>query len=72
MQQTRLDALIERNLLLVGNGLGCTDVAEHMINSKRPPIKQRYYPLTSVVQTPLNKEFDKMRLRAIEKLKSPW
>lgn len=73
MQQTRLNALLERNLALIGNGLGCTDVTAHVINATGPPIKQRYYPLSPVMQAHVNKELDEMmKLGVIEKSKSPW
>lgn len=73
LQQKELDSLIERNLKLMGNDLGCTDGTEHVIQVNGPPIKQRYYPLSPVMQEHVNRELDEMiRLGVVEKSKSPW
>lgn len=73
LEQSRLQAVIERNLNLAGSTLGCTDKAEHVIVTNSQPIKQRYYRVNPIVQEQINKELDEMlRLGIVEPSKSPW
>lgn len=73
LQKVRLEALVDRNRELMGTNLGCTDVAEHVIVCNAAPIKQRYYPVSPVMQAHIDRELDEMlNMGVIEKSKSPW
>lgn len=73
LERSRLQAVIDRNMKLPGDGLGCTNRAEHIIVTNSPPIKQRYYRVNPIVQEQINKELDEMlKLGVIEPSKSPW
>lgn len=73
LQETRLKALIDRNIALMGDQLGCTDVAEHVIVTKSPPIKQRYYPVSPVIQKIIDSELQTMLNEGIiETSTSAW
>lgn len=73
MEEKRLNAVIERNKSLMGEGLGCTDMSEHVIVTSSPPIKQRYYPVSPVIQDQINKELDDMLAKGVvEKSHSGW
>lgn len=68
-----LEKLLDRNFNLMGDQLGCTDKAEHVIVTKSRPIKQRYYRVSPVMQKLIDKELDEMlKLKVIEPSKSPW
>ncbi|KAG5875773.1 hypothetical protein JTB14_022482 [Gonioctena quinquepunctata] len=60
LENARLQAVIDRNVALMGRNLGCTDKAEHVIETNSPPIKQRYYRVNPVVQAQIDKEFEEM------------
>ncbi|KAG5899647.1 hypothetical protein JTB14_036020 [Gonioctena quinquepunctata] len=60
LENTRLQAVIDRNVALMGKDLGCTDKAEHVIETNSPPIKQRYYRDNPVVQAQIDKELEEM------------
>lgn len=73
LQKARLNAVVERNKTLMGTSLGRTNVTEHHIVCHAAPIKQRYYPVSPVMQTHINRELDEMiNLGVVEKSKSPW
>lgn len=73
LQEARLKALIDRNVALMGNRLGCCDIAEHVIVTNSPPIKQRYYPVSPVIQKIIDQELETMlKEDVIEKSTSPW
>lgn len=73
LQNSRLDALVQRNLELMGIELGCTNLVEHNIISSSPPIKQRYYPVSPIMQAHIDKELDEMlKLGVLEKSRSAW
>lgn len=72
-QQEQLNSLITKMVSLMGDGIGCTHLAEHVIVTNSPPIKQRYYPVSPVIQKVLDRELDEMlRLGVVEESKSPW
>lgn len=50
LEKGRLQAVIDRNKSWMGTNLGCTDVAQHVIVTNSPPIKQRYYRVNPIVQ----------------------
>ncbi|KAG5870186.1 hypothetical protein JTB14_032478 [Gonioctena quinquepunctata] len=41
LEEARLKAVVDRNIELMGGKLGCTQMAEHVIVTNSPPIKQR-------------------------------
>lgn len=57
----------------MGDGLGCTNAVEHKIVSTAPPIRQRYYRVSPVIQQYIDKEIDEMLIQdIIEPSQSPW
>lgn len=73
LQEGRLKTLVDRNIALMGSGLGCTDLVEHVIVTKSSPIKQRYYPVSPVLQAHIDKELDEMlKGGIIEESNSAW
>lgn len=73
LEESRLKAVIDRNIALMGNQLGCTDMAEHVIVTKATPIKQRYYPVSPAVQEIIDRELQTMLKDGIvERSTSPW
>lgn len=72
-ERVRLRELVDGNIALMGNSLGCTTVAEHVIRTTSAPIKQRYYRVSPVMQRHIDAELDGMlRLGVVEKSNSPW
>lgn len=72
-QNSRLSELVERNLKLMGTTLGCTDKIEHEMIVDGPPIKQRYYPVSPVLQKCIDEQLDDMLNQGIvERSSSPW
>lgn len=73
IEKMRLDAVIERNKQLAGTTFGCTTRAEHVIVTDSPPIKQRYYRVSPVLQRCIDRELEDMLSKGIvEKSNSPW
>lgn len=53
--------------------VGCTNVLEHEIVVNSPPIKQRYYPVSPILQKHIDAELDDMLKKGIvERSNSPW
>lgn len=74
-QKATLDALVEEKLRIMGSGLGCCNVGEHVIEllPGAKPIKQRYYPISPYKQKILDDILDEMwKDGVIEKSNSPW
>lgn len=64
---------VDRNFALMGDGLGCTDLTAHRIVTVSAPIKQRYYPVSPVLQEHINRELDEMLEKGVvEKSNSGW
>lgn len=73
LEKDRLQAVIDRNVNLMGKQLGCTTMAEHVIVTNSPAIKQRYYRVNPVIQAQIDKELDEMlKLDIVEPSSSPW
>lgn len=73
LEKQRLQAVLDRNLKLMKQELGCTDQAEHVIVTESAPIKQRYYRVNPVVQAEIDRQLDEMlRLGIVEVSNSPW
>lgn len=72
-EKAQLEELVRKNYELMGDKLGCTNLVEHVIKTKAEPIKQRYYPVSPVVQAHLNKHLDEMiENGVVRKSNSPW
>lgn len=74
-QEKQLNELVQEKLALMGNGLGCCKVAEHVIEllPGTKPVKQRYYPVCPYKQKIINDALDEMlELGVVEPSKSPW
>lgn len=73
LEKSRLQAVINRNVALMGESLGCTNRTEHVIETASAPIKQRYYRVNPIVQEQINKELDEMlHLGIVEPSNCPW
>lgn len=74
-QERRLQSMIDYFPSSDRDGLGCTTLIEHRINTEgAPPIKQRYYPISPAREKLLCGEVDRMvKLGVIEECpNSPW
>lgn len=72
-QEGLLKELVDRNIALMGNELGCTSLVQHVIKTNATPIKQRYYPVSPVIQRQINIELDEMlRQDIVEPSTSAW
>lgn len=72
-QRQVFDDFIEQKFKLMGNSVGCTHLIEHEIIVDSPAIKQRYYPVSPVVQKQINEELEKLLdLGIIEPSTSAW
>lgn len=49
-QSRRMQEMVNRNMKLMGSTLGIFNVIEHEIIVDGPPVKQRYYPVSPVLQ----------------------
>lgn len=71
-QQKQLDALIQSRMSSIKN-LGCTNLVEHEIITDSMPIKQRYYPVSPMVQKQIDLELNNMLEQDIvEPSRSSW
>lgn len=72
-QLSKLNSLVSDAFQNMGNSLGCTTLVEHEIKTASAPIKQRYYPVSPVMQSHINRELDKLLEQDIvERSNSPW
>lgn len=68
-----LENFIETTFRDMPDKLGCTHIVEHEIRTNSPPIKQRHYPLSPVLQKQVNQELEQMLKDGIvEPSNSPW
>lgn len=73
LERQRLQAMLDRNIGMMDQELGCTDQAEHVILTESAPIKQRYYRVNPVMQAEIDRQLDEMlRLGVVEVSQSPW
>lgn len=73
VEKQKLDEFIEQTFQNMPDKLGCTHIVEHEIRTNSPPIKQRHYPLSPVLQKQVNQELDQMlKDGIIEPSNSPW
>src|SRR5437588_5047665 len=57
----------------MGYKLGCTHLVEHVITTDAPAVKQRYYPVSPVMQQHIDRELEVMLKEGIiEKSNSDW
>lgn len=69
----RLNSLLETQFNDMKDGVGCTNLVEHKIVTSASPIKQRYYPVSPVVQKAIDEQLDEMlRDGIVEPSNSPW
>lgn len=72
-EKKELEKFIEGVFRDMPEGIGCTNVVEHEIRTTSPPIKQRHYPLSPVLQKQVNQELEQMlKEDIIEPSSSPW
>jgi Reverse transcriptase (RNA-dependent DNA polymerase)./Integrase core domain. len=72
-ESKQLLRLVEKSFTEMGDELGCTTLVEHEIKTTSPPIKQRYYPVSPIMQSHIDKELDKLiSQNIVEKSTSPW
>lgn len=73
-EQNRLGLVINEYAVQAAKGLGRTTLVQHRIDTgQADPVKQRYYPVSPVIQCKLNEELDKMlQLGVVEPSSSPW
>lgn len=72
-QKHELDSVVDKLFQDLPEGLGCTHLVEHKITTTSPPIKQRNYPVSPVIQQHIDGEIDQMLADGvIEPSKSPW
>lgn len=72
-QQKRLELVIKDIFCSMKSEIGCTNLVELKIKTNSDPIKQRYYPLSRVLQNEVNAELEEMlRKDIIEPSNSPW
>lgn len=72
-QRDVLQNFVSAKFKLMKSSLGCTHLVKHEIVTDSPPIKQRYYPVSPVVQKHIDEELNNMlNLGVIEKSNSSW
>lgn len=72
-QSKILHDLVSTTFEAMGDKLGCTSLVEHEIVTSSKPIKQRYYPVSPIMQGHINEELDKLLAENIvEPSSSPW
>ena len=72
-QSCLLNKLVNQAFAEMGDKLGCTSLVEHYITTNASPIKQRYYPVSPIMQGHINTELDKLLKEGIvEPSSSPW
>lgn len=72
-QSKRLYELVDREFTAMGDKLGCTSLVEHEIKTSAAPIKQRYYPVSPIMQGHIDQEVNKLLQEGIiERSTSPW
>lgn len=59
-QNSTFGEFIKKKFERMGQSIGCTHLIEHEIVVDSPPIKQRYYPVSPVVQKQINEELQKL------------
>lgn len=55
-QSRALNELVQKAFEEMGDKLGCTSLIEHTITTSHAPIKQRYYPVSPVMQQQIDEE----------------
>lgn len=72
-QKETLESFIQETFASHNSKLGCTNLVEMVIKTDSQPIKQRYYPLSRVLQAEVNLELEQMLADDIvEPSDSPW
>lgn len=72
-QSDRLRHLVNSTFRKMGDGIGCTNIVRHKIETDSPPIKQRSYRVNPIMQGRIDKEVEQMLKEGIiERSDSPW
>uniref|UniRef100_V5I9J3 Peptidase A2 domain-containing protein n=1 Tax=Anoplophora glabripennis TaxID=217634 RepID=V5I9J3_ANOGL len=72
-QLEKLNKLVADAFKNMGDVLGCTTLVEHEIITSSKPIKQRYYPVSPVMQSHMSKElYNLLADSIVEPSSSPW
>ncbi|KAL1138339.1 hypothetical protein AAG570_008403 [Ranatra chinensis] len=73
-QRETLDGVLREFIGRVGTPLGCTQRVQHVVDTgDSKPIKQRYYPVSPVLERAMHAEMDEMLLAGVvEPSKSAW
>lgn len=72
-QSKQLYNIIDSSFQKMGDNLGCTTLVEHEIKTAASPIKQRYYPVSPIMQAHIDRELEKLLSQGVvERLSSPW
>lgn len=73
IQRQQLENVTEEHFRKHTTELGCTNLTKHVIKTNSASIKQRYYPVSPIMQKHIDKELDHMlKLGVIEPSKSAW
>ncbi|KAL1116779.1 hypothetical protein AAG570_005251 [Ranatra chinensis] len=70
----KLDGVVREFIGRVGTPLGCTHRVQHLVDTgDSKPIKQRYYPVSPVMERAMHAELDEMlQAGVVEPSKSAW
>lgn len=75
-QSMAVGLLVDKYFSKMNGKLGCVKNVEHhirLIDPHQPPIKQRYYPVSPVIQKEIDKQIEEMEVNdVIEKSDSDW
>ncbi|XP_044757871.1 uncharacterized protein LOC123316026 [Coccinella septempunctata] len=72
-QRKRLEELVHEHRQTMGDGIGCTNMVEHKIETTSQPIRQRSYRVSPVLQKVIEDEVNVMLEQdVIEPSNSPW
>lgn len=73
LETSQLQKIIDHYKNNMGSRLGCAKSVQHIIVTKSPPIKQRYYRVSPVMQKYIDDELQEMlKMDVVEKSNSPW
>uniref|UniRef100_A0A1Y1L0V4 RNA-directed DNA polymerase n=1 Tax=Photinus pyralis TaxID=7054 RepID=A0A1Y1L0V4_PHOPY len=72
-EQLKLSNFLQDIFSKMPNGIGVTNLIKHRIITTSEPIKQKYYPVSPIVQESINKELDALlKDNIVEPSCSPW
>lgn len=72
-QSVLLERVTNKLFVDMSDKIGCTHLTEHKVVTNHPPIKQKYYPVSPMVQKHIDKELEHMLCEGItESSDSAW